>query len=99
MTDERDRIDGLLDRLEAPQVPLGLRTRVLAQAPKPSRGFFAELWAALGGTKVAAPAFAFALALGLGLGGFGVADDGDANADFDALEWALVADDYTEFGT
>jgi hypothetical protein len=99
MTDERDPLDTLLHRIEAPPLPLGLRTRVLAHAPRPSHGFFAELWAALGGTKIAAPAFAFALALGIGLGGFGVADDTDTTAEFDELEWALVSDDYADFGS
>ena len=102
MTDERNQLDALLDAYAPPPLPPGLRMRVLAHAPRPRRGFFAELWTALGGTKVAAPAFACALALGLGLGmGFdGVApgDSIDDGTELDAIEWALV-DQYTDFGT
>ena len=104
MTDQRERLDVLLDRLEAPPPPLGLRTRVLAHAPRPSRGFIAEVWAALGGARVAVPAFAFAIALGVGIGvgGFGALDAADvagSGDELDELEWALVADEYTDFET
>ena len=67
----------LLNALPDPPLPAGLRARILAAAPAvadarapappPSRSGWRELWQALGGLRLAGPAFACALSLGVGL--------------------------------
>ena len=69
-------LDQALSGLPLPELPATLAARVLAAAPQsarhrppaPRRSGWRELWDALGGLRLAGPAFAFALSLGLGLG-------------------------------
>lgn len=53
--------------LPLPSLPQGLRARILRSAPQPLRPWWHELWQAMGGLRLAGPAFACAFSLGLGL--------------------------------
>lgn len=85
------------DAMAAPST--ALRRAILARAPQPRRSFasaLAEFWAALGGARIAAPAFALALAFGAALGVYGdpaVADDEQP----DLVDVAQLATDYPDF--
>lgn len=73
---EAAALDQTLSTLPQPELPATLAARVLAAAPQaarqrppaPQRSGWRELWDALGGLRLAGPAFAFALSFGLGLG-------------------------------
>lgn len=70
LCDEARALDAALDRLPTPAPSADFRLRVLATAPigaAPARGL-RELWGALGGWRLTAPALACALALGLAVG-------------------------------
>ncbi|HET7845738.1 MAG TPA: hypothetical protein VFL14_16410, partial [Xanthomonadales bacterium] len=86
------------DRLAAPAP--ALRRAVLARTPQPRRSLadaLADLWAALGGARIAAPAFALALAIGTTLG---LSTDLAASAadeqDVDLVDVAQLATEYPE---
>ncbi|WP_395792943.1 hypothetical protein [Aquimonas sp.] len=73
---EAAALDQALSGLPLPELPSSLAARVLAAAPQaarhrppaPQRSGWRELWDALGGLRLAGPAFALALSFGLGLG-------------------------------
>jgi len=61
-------LDCALDAVSPPlALPSGLRARILATAPAPRVAWWFELGQALGGLRLAGPAFACAISLGLGL--------------------------------
>jgi hypothetical protein len=98
--DDEVRMERVLDD-DAVRAPShALRRAILARTPQPRRRFvdvLADFWAALGGGRVAAPAFALALAVGTTLGLY--ADPGVAVADdeeLDLVEVAQLSTDYPE---
>lgn len=88
---EAEALENALDAAFEPvPLPLGLRARVLAAAPRPRRGWWLELAEALGGPRLAAPVFACALSLGLGLAWLLPADGAAVEGELDnylALAW------------
>ena len=77
-----------------------LREAILARAPGARsrwRDALREFWAALGGMRIAGPAFAAALVLGLSLGATMAASDGDADEDVDLVALAQFSDDYLDY--
>lgn len=76
-----------------------LRTAILDAAPRPRLSLqllLSELWATLGGVRIAGPAFAAALVLGVSIGSAlsVVPEDGD---DEDLVALAHLSDDYLEY--
>lgn len=96
--DDATRLARVLDDDALPAPSPALRRAILAHVPRPRLRFadlLADFWAALGGGRVAAPAFALALALGTTLGvnaDFGATDEPDV----DLVDVAQLATEYAE---
>lgn len=88
-------LDEWLAALPEPDPPAGLSARILADAPVPRERLLRQLWQALGGLRVAGPAFACALSLGLAIG---LAFAPIASVETDELEaWLALASVDTDY--
>lgn len=98
--DDEVRMERVLDDDAIRALSHALRRAILARTPQPRRTYgelLTEFWAALGGGRVAAPAFAVALAVGTTLGLYAdpdvaAVDDGD----LDLVEVAQLSTEYPE---
>lgn len=85
-------LDAALDAaLPAIAAPAALRAHILRAVPQPSRPWWQDLWQALGGLRLAGPAFACAFSLGLGLAWMLPAQSDAAFADHELEDYLAVA--------
>jgi hypothetical protein len=93
-------LDAMLDADRVPPPDAALRTRILSTLPAPRadwRRWLADLWAEIGGWRLAAPAFALSLSLGMWLPTLLTDSDSDL-PDEDLIAAVQLIDDMPELG-
>jgi ferric-dicitrate binding protein FerR (iron transport regulator) len=98
--DDAVRLDRVLDDDTLPAPAAALRRAILARVPQPRRTLaeaLGDFWAALGGGRVAAPAFAVAFVVGTALGIYAdPATQSGNDVEIDLVEVAQLATEYPE---